>query len=32
MFQVTNVVEGMIHWVNGDEAKEILSSKDDLRL
>ena len=32
MFQVANMVDVVIHWVNGDEVKEILGSKDDLRL
>ena len=30
MFQVANMVDGVIHWINGDEVKEILSSMDDL--
>ena len=30
MFQVSNVDDGCIHWVNGDEVTQILSSIDGL--
>ena len=32
MFQVSNVDDGVIHWVNGDEVTHIVRSLDGLQL
>ena len=32
MFQVSDVDDGFIHWVNGDEVKHIVRSLDGLQL